>query len=158
MGLGFSVNGKSCGNWSYSGFMSFRERIASSIGIELRDMQGFSKIPSSFIVEHGYLAYREACEKEDLSNKISWDTVNDPIKILLNHSDCDGEIPPEECYDIAIRLEEIIKDWSQKTTIDVNYPNYPSQMTFDDYDVAQAKRLIEGLKQAALYSKPVKFH
>ena len=41
---------------------------------------------------------------------ISWDTIDDDLKFLLNHSDCDGHLSPRKCKKIAKRLTEIIGD------------------------------------------------
>lgn len=162
MGLGLSVNGKSCGSWSYSGFMEFRKKIAARAGIELNNMEGFSAVDKSILYEQGFSAYRKACEEEDLSQKISWDTISDPIKTLLCHSDCDGEIRPEDCAFLADRLEEIIKDWPKETHLEPPESwqtiGYPSHMIFADYDFQQATRLIAGLREAFITNMPVEFH
>jgi len=84
MGLDFV---QSDAHWSYSGFMSFRERLASAIGIRLMSMQGFG------------------------TPFTPWDTVGDDIVPLLSHSDCDGVLTPDKCHTIAIRLAELIEDW-----------------------------------------------
>ena len=39
---------------------------------------------------------------------IPWDTVEDDLKIILNHSDCDGILTSEECGLLAARLTELI--------------------------------------------------
>lgn len=66
----------------YISFGQFRKEIAASIGITLDNMQGF----------HG---------------TISWDGVQDDLKYLLNHSDCDGYLKPGQCKKIAKRLREV---------------------------------------------------
>ena len=38
----------------------------------------------------------------------SWDSVNDDIKLFINHSDCDGDFSPEDCQKIATRLSDFI--------------------------------------------------
>ncbi|MFE3202161.1 hypothetical protein [Embleya sp. NPDC059237] len=76
MGLDFSHTDA---HWSYSGFMRFREAIAAHEGIDLWQMQGFNSGPDA----------------------ISWSTVTSPLKALLNHSDCDGHLTPEECAVVA---------------------------------------------------------
>lgn len=83
MGLDFSV---SDAHWSYSGFHTFRERVAREIGIDLNSMQGFG-------------------------GSISWEKIVDPISKFLYHSDCDGTITPEDCFAIYPRLRELVKDW-----------------------------------------------
>ena len=69
-------------HWAYGGFMRFRIRLASEIGMDLDSMEGF---------------------KKDGGGK-SWSKVKD-------HSDCDGHLTPEECKVVAPRLKELIADW-----------------------------------------------
>ena len=101
MGLDFNT----CdAHWAYSGFNRFRNRLALEIGIDLNCMEGFG-------------------------GDRKWDNIIDPIIILLNHSDCDGEISWEDCKIVHLRLFELIKNWAD-----------------DDYDKIQALELIRGMK------------
>lgn len=162
MGFGLSVAGKTCAFWEYSGFNSFREKVAAQIGINLRKMEGFSDVDKSILSEQGWEAYRKAYEADALAPKISWDTVNDPIKGLLHHSDCEGEIPAEQCAAIADRLEEIIKDWPDTDTLKIDpfwqARGYSPEITLSNYDKQQATGLIAGLREAAATGKPLEFH
>jgi hypothetical protein len=90
MGLNFRTNNneRSEAGWSYSGFNSFRARLAEEIGIVLRRMEGFTYY-----------------------HPVSWDGIKDDILPFLNHSDCDGELTYEECQQVAPRLLELIEDW-----------------------------------------------
>lgn len=116
MGLDFS-HGEA--HWAYSGFNRFRERLGEIIGIDLRKMQGFTEPPEA---------------------GISWDTVNDPIKDLLNHSDCDDELTPAQCAVIAPRLKEMVKDWEDT-----------------DYDKQQALELVQGMEDAIAGQENLEF-
>ena len=80
MGLDFD---RSDAHWSYSGFGRFRNDLACAIGIHLQSMQGFGG--------HGL-----------------WSEIDDPLVPLLDHSDDDGELSPEECAQVAPRLVELI--------------------------------------------------
>lgn len=112
MGLDFSH----CdAHWSYSGFHRFRCKLAKEIGIDLDSMKGFG-------------------------GKISWDKIKDPIKPLLNHSDCDGELTSEECREVAPRLRELVKDWPD-----------------DDYDKQKALELADGMEFAAIMNENLEF-
>lgn len=84
MGLAFR---QSNANWSYSGFNAFRCRLAAEIGINLREMAGFGP------------------------PERPWHKITDGIAPLLNHSDCEGELTPEECKRVAPRLRELVADW-----------------------------------------------
>ncbi len=139
MGLGFNVGGESVGaHWSYSGFGRFRQRLASEIGIVLKDMNGFGGLTP-------------------------WKTIKDPLTKLLHHSDCDGSLSPRACAVIAPRLREIIERWPETETIKVNsefreqFPAYPEEMVLADYDKQQARLLIAGMERAVEINKPLKF-
>lgn len=86
MGLGFS---HSKAHWSYNGFNGFRHRLAKEIGLNLDDMQGYSRS----------------------NHAKSWDEIEDPIKDLLNHSDCEDDLTSEQCRTIAPRLRELVASW-----------------------------------------------
>lgn len=123
MGINFSHGDA---HWAYSGFNRFREKLAAEIGITLEDMEGFQS----------YSAHL----KGEQAKNISWDTVTDPIKPLLNHSDCDGELTPEECRAIYPRLRELVANWDD-----------------NDYDKHQALELADGMVFAATENKPLVF-
>lgn len=73
--------------WSYSGFMNFRRRIAQKIGVDLGMMDGFG-------------------------GDIPFDSIKDSIEPLLNHSDCDGGLTPSDCAKVAPRLRELVSNWT----------------------------------------------
>ena len=118
MGLDFSNNDA---HWSYGGFMNFRRKLAKEIEIDIDSMQGFV----------------------DGKGGISWDNVTDPLKIFLNHSDCDGELSPKECELIAPRLLEIIRTWDDSLD--------------NQYDKSQAILLISGMNKSIINKEPLEF-
>ncbi|MFD9868535.1 hypothetical protein ACFXI8_27200 [Streptomyces niveus] len=65
--------------WSYAGFNQFRRRLAEHIGIDLNQMDGYG-------------------------GGDSWDAVDSPLRHLLDHSDCDGELSPEQAAEVAPAL------------------------------------------------------
>ena len=73
-----------CWHGAYSAFARWRKRIAAAVGINLDSMEGFG----------GSRSWSE------------W--ALDPIAVLLNHSDCDGEIAHEVCGPLADRLEGLL--------------------------------------------------
>jgi hypothetical protein len=116
MGLDFNNNDA---HWSYGGFNSFRRKVASSIGINLDEMYGFQG-----------------------SNP--WETVNDDVKIFLDHSDCDGVLTPEECAKVWPRLQEIIGKWDKG--------DFSNQ-----YDIFQSELLIAGMKNSVESNENLEF-
>ncbi len=97
-------------HWSYGGFDRFRRHIAKSIGIDLDIMQGFG-------------------------GDRSWEDKN-PVEMLLNHSDCDGELSSKECQEIAPELEKIILAWKGETG-------------GEDYDRATGLILVAAMRECA---------
>lgn len=77
--------------WSYGGFHRFRDRLAATIGVTLEDMRGFSgdKVPV-----------------------IEWEDVDSGLVPLLHHSDCDGELSPEDCKTVFPALRKAIAGWT----------------------------------------------
>ncbi|MCU5173755.1 hypothetical protein [Bacillus paranthracis] len=86
MGLAFN---HSEAYWTYSAFNNFRRRLAKQLGFNLDEMYGFG-------------------------GEVSWDTIVDDIKDLLNHSDCEGDLTPEQCKTIYPRLIELVKEWDDE--------------------------------------------
>jgi len=122
MGLDFDVAGGykgECARWGYSGFNRFRRAIASAAGINLDSMYGFN-------------------------GSESWDKFKDePLVPLLNHSDCDGELTPEECAKVAPRLKELL----------AKLPDTPAY----DYDRCQGAHLVAMMEHSAKVGKPIIF-
>ena len=120
MGLDFKGSDVS---FSYGGFHRFRRRVASSAGIMLDKMEGYTG-----------------------TNPIPWSTVNDDLKYLLDHSDCDGQISAICCGKIAKRLEEIIVTW-----------NFPVSDIEANWHLENARTLVKDMKALAKKNKPLIF-
>lgn len=85
MGLNTSYN---CFDGAYSSFNRFRELIAKKIGVELRSFEGFG-------------------------GDVSFDTLDHPIKPLLDHSDCDGILTVEEAKSIVKGIDMILETMTE---------------------------------------------
>ena len=138
MGLDFSH----CdAHWAYSGFMRFRARLFYEIyRFDLEWMEGFDRdaIDSS----------KNPCHKP-----IPWEALHDhPLKPLLNHSDCGGELPANLCYEMGQVLREIVEKWE-------DYDTHRSRWPYNrcDYDREQALELVQGLLAAGLKNEPLCF-
>lgn len=106
MGLDFRherPDGHHCPQWAYSGFNRFRTRLAASEGFVLDEMQGFS---NGHYFENDYKPGTR-----------SWDEITTALKPLLNHSDADGELTPEECAQVAPRLRKVVAEWPENGTM-----------------------------------------
>jgi hypothetical protein len=64
---------------SYIGFNDFRRAWAEHLGFNLSEMEG-------------------------LGGSKKW--TNEPLQSFFNHSDCDGEISPEDCKKILAQAEK----------------------------------------------------
>ncbi len=122
MGIDFSHGNA---HWSYSGFHHARTRLAAVIGVNLNAMQGFQ---------------RSLIAGDTGQRPISWATVTDEIAPLLYHSDCDGELSPDECRALAPRLKQLVEHWPD-----------------DDYDKQKFLELAKGMEEAAAVGEPLVF-
>lgn len=111
-------------HWSYGGFHHFRERLATIEGFTLDEMSGFAPFDAP----------------QDWTGR-SWDDVDTPLKPLLNHSDCDGELTPQECAEVLPRLREVVSRWP-----------------IADYDRKAAEALITGMETCVEEQRPLIFH
>lgn len=114
MGIDFS-HGEA--HWGYGGFNRFRTSLGREIGICVELMEGYWS-DDQFGSRVGGAIASGKLSLDDLwwfpKEPMSWDKIEDPIKFLLNHSDCDGHIPPGKCAKIAPRLRKLVKDWDKK--------------------------------------------
>lgn len=112
MGLDFS-HGEA--HWSYSGFNRFRRSLSAAAKL-------------------GALEAREG-----FGGQKAWPaTTEDPIIVLLNHSDCDGDIDPAHLPALAARLDELAP-------------------LLEDFDASQARLLAAGCREAAAEGVPLEF-
>lgn len=135
---------------AYSRFMGWRKMLAKVAGIPpLGLMQGFYTplalpgesfdLPTLYSGPGSMLADNPLRDL-DRDLPIAWDCLKDrPLLSLLSHSDCDGEIPTEECEGIAADLESLLpdipEDWQERT-----------------------KQFIAGLRLAAAEGEPLVFY
>lgn len=113
------------GTWqgSYSAFSRWRSKIAETAGLPpLELMEGFytplmggGLMPTLYHgVDTGKPAFPSQSQNPYLADidaklPIKWDCLKQsPLFELLHHSDCDGEISPEKCLEIAKELEKLI--------------------------------------------------
>lgn len=122
MGLDVSHD---CWSGAYSGFMRWRRFLAKTIDIPLDLMKGFT---------------------DDGSTGKSWDEIpRDDLHILLNHSDCDGDISVKDAKLLLARME------SHRITFE-RFDNSEDKVFTYKYD-----RWIEGLKLAIESDEIVEF-
>ena len=80
---------------------------------------------------------------------LKWEILkDDPLNILLHHSDCDGEIAWEDCGPIADRLEELLVVLCEVGEVGGHIGHMGTK----------TKTFIEGLRLAASRKENVDFH
>lgn len=140
MGIAFRYK-EHYAQWSYSGFNEFRTKLAKEAGITLSEMEGFGsrdpETPWQFV---------EAGTKK-------WSAVKDPIVPLLNHSDCDGEIGPQDCARVAPRIRELVARWDDqwriKSAPEHQAMGYKKEFSMDNHDKVNALRLADAMEACA---------
>ena len=158
-----------CWHGAYSAFGRWRDGLAKAAGIPLQLMEGYySNDPSDWRgppdktslewaaprdggplcqSHHGPMLYHWI-ERVVEWLPISWDVLKpDALHVLLNHSDCDGEIAAEDCAPLADRLEELL-------------PLLPTEYDaghIGDWRV-KTQTFIDGLRLAASRGEAVEFH
>ena len=102
MGLDVSHD---CWHGAYSAFLRWRHKLAEVAGYEIATIRyddGWPSEMETIMLDWGHLG-----TEEHLMGK--WDkTPDDPLLVLLVHSDCDGYIYPEQMEPLARRLEELL--------------------------------------------------
>jgi hypothetical protein len=119
----------------YSSFMEWRIWLAEKIGINLIEMEGFSE--------------RDYSNPKRKMGTIKWDTVNDDLKHLLNHSDCDGHLTTTQCKKIASRLKFILDGMTG---------DYSNEWTHESMMYNYTKRFRKGCLKAVKNKEKIKFH
>lgn len=108
-----------CWHGAYSAFMRWRRRLAQVAGIPLPFMDGFycnsfgepgRPAWAQYAYQHDPdSVFRDAMDADLRFFPIAWESLRpDPLHVLLNHSDCEGEIAAEDCAPLADRLEELL--------------------------------------------------
>lgn len=152
MGLDVSHD---CWHGAYSAFMRWREGLAQAAGLPpLQLMEGFytsdsfGPIQSAIRFGDPVTVWRDAFIWLDRQLPIRWDCLKtDPLIILLNHSDCDGEISPGDAGPIADRLESLLD--KLPTEVDGGH--------IGDWR-SKTQKFIDGLRLAASLGEVVDFH
>ena len=122
MGLDISHD---CWHGAYSAFNRWRDKLAGVAGYAIADVRWEDGLHSpTIMVDWGHL-------QGNLEGE--WETTpDDPLLVLIVHSDCDGKIKPEQASLLADRLVELlpllpegdggghIRDWKEKTQLFIN--------------------------------------
>ena len=114
----------------YSAFGRFRERLWQQIRPPgkpvLGLMQGFMPSTALEIYRlregHDLPIYSQPEDYKLFEGEMSdwwhlhaanWDDVESPLRHLIHHSDCDGDLSPEQCREVAPALREAVSSWNE---------------------------------------------
>ena len=127
-----------CWHGPYSAFMRWREWLNYFVMLDRADAGD----EAAKEISYGG-ATREAIDRAWTEGQYADQSV--PINVLMNHSDCDGEIPAEVCAPLADALQAIM----EKRMIEC--------ALYDEKRPA-TERFIKGLREAAEAGEAVRFH
>lgn len=127
-----------CWHGPYSAFMRYREKLVALAW-------GPDPLRGNIYNYRGFHDPESHHKHEITSVEPLEFPADDPLTILIDHSDCDGEILPEQARALADRLEELMKK------------RMPNRALYDELAPATA-RWITGLRAAAAAGESVGFH
>ena len=147
-----------CWHGPYSAFSRWREAVQEAAGWHLEQRRD------------GWMTYRwprevnaDALTDENFVGE--WESLpEDPLVILVAHSDCDGVIPVPALLPLADRLDEIASRMGtadgQKSDSWLEQSGHAERPARADYDGTRAAtaRFAAGLRLAAARNEPVEFH
>lgn len=125
-----------CWHGAYSAFYRFRHELAKAAGYPIAEERGLE------VMDLPWDLYTE----DNLMGDWNDEVPEDPLLVLLVHSDCDGVIHPKQGAPLADRMEELI-------------PKLPAGVggghIGDWRDTVQ--QFVDGLRSAALHGDDVEF-
>ena len=133
------------GAWhgAYSAFNRWRDTMAQVAGLPLTGEPGMRS------TEHPYINW-DAITEDNIYGK--WETTpEEPLIVLIAHSDCDGAIYPQQATPLADRLEELLPKIQESES-------GWGHIERDGGLAAVTRRFIGGLRAAAAGGEPVEFH
>lgn len=158
-----------CWRGAYSAFGRWRRQLARCAGIPLPLMEGYYVPPRPECLDwarprrggprcgapEGPSLYDWITQMRE-ALPLSWDLfkwnwrvgVEDPLIVLLDHSDCDGEIDSEDCALLAERLEGLLPQLRELPDDPGHIGNW----------VEKTQQFIDGLWRAAAAGEAVDFH
>lgn len=139
MGLDCSHN---AWHGAYSAFNRWRDEVARVAGLPL------SGEPGLMSTQHLYINW-DAITDDNIYGQ--WEmTPEDPLIVLIAHSDCEGSIYPEQAGPLADRLEEILPKLSERDS--------SGHIERNGGMVNVTQRFIAGLRAAVAKGEELGFH
>lgn len=136
MGLDISYD---CWHGAYSAFSRWRNELAKAAGYAIADIKWEDGTTTqTILVDWGHL-----------QDKLFGDwkkTPDDPLLVLIAHSDCEGKIKPAQCKPLADRIEKLLP----------LLPKGDGGGHIYDWQVV-TQQFIDGLREAFKDNKSVEF-
>ena len=136
---------------AYSAFNRLRQEVARAIGGSFPPHWEYSE-NGSLLEENGQVVYNRELQGD------SWywgegfaEHTHPGLYEFLSHSDCDGEISPEKCVQVADYLEEILPK------VEALNRQAKGHIAFYGGYVTVLKKFIAGCRAAANAKEPLKF-
>jgi len=125
-----------CWHGPYGGFQRWRQELARAAGYRVNEQpsvlrgESYYELPWEMFEDKNYLG--------------EWDSIpgDDPLMLLLVHSDCDGVIHPQHGVHLADRMEQLLP------LLDPGV--YRARENTEQF--------IDGLRKAAVAGEDVEFH
>jgi hypothetical protein len=134
-----------CWSGAYSAFSRWRDELARAAGYTFRTYPEDPMPWRKYVAEINW----DALEYKNYQGE--WDRIpEDPLILLLAHSDCDGEIKPEHALLLADRLEQLLPALPDESTATGHIERCGWRGT--------TQRFIDGLRQASAAGEAVDFH
>jgi len=131
-----------CWHGAYSAFDRWRNIIAKAAGYEIWPVKEGLRERDTIILHWGAIT---------MDNVMGvWEkTPDDPIVVILVHSDCEGVIHPAQATPLADRLQEILPN--------IEDDDSAGHIKARGGNRAVTEKFIAGLRAAAEAGEPVKF-
>ena len=124
----------------YSAFSRLRNTLAEAAGYQVKDYEyadGWTGRSAQVVAEGDWAV-------ENYAGEWNGHPPEDPLLILLVHSDCDGQIEADHCRFLAVRLRQIVE---------AGLPDGPER----DRWIEAALEFADGCDLAASNGEPLEF-
>jgi hypothetical protein len=138
-----------CWHGAYSAFGRWRQKVAEAAGYAVWAVKydDSSVTYDTVMIDWGHLPENALMGE--------WpETPADPLLVLIAHSDCDGEIRPEQAGPLADRLEELLPALERTDAEEGAFGHIAARGGY----AGAARKFIDGLRAAVAADEPVDFH
>lgn len=142
MGLDVSHD---CWHGAYSAFARWRNELARVAGYEMGEIE----YDGGFKAEGPLVVLHERWTAENFQGDWPDGPPEDPLLLLIVHSDCDGHLAPEHAEFLAMRLEQLMEQ-----------PNFPQGDVLGHIENWQKRtqQFVHGLRRASDAGETVEFY